>query len=248
MGEGGENNAAWLQTAFQLYEDHAISWNFWPWKKVDTRTSPCSVDPPDGWSDLVAYAAGAAAKPPAADAWRVLSDLGEAMELSRCTYHPEVISAILRRAPLRIPAIGFSFLGPGRSYKTLATATLDGFRSDDLVTIRDADGSAPRALTFDHVEGVSNSSDDGLVVSLSPSDWVAYEVNVADAGKLDIVVASLGGESTIGISIDGERIEVRQSEGGLIRGTSAFAVEPGRHSVQIECIAGEAAIRWLEVT
>jgi endoglucanase len=248
MGEGGENNPAWLQTAFQLYEDHAISWNFWPWKKIDTRTSPCSVTPPDGWSDLVAYAAGAAAKPSATDAWRVITNLLEAMELSRCTYHPEVISAILRRAPLRIPAVGFSFLGPGRSYKTSATATLDGFRNDDLVTIRDADGSAPRALNFDHAEGVSNSSDDGLVVSLSPSDWVAYEVNVAEAGELDIVVASLAGESKIGISLDGEPIEVRVSEGGLIRGTSASAVTPGRHSVQIECIAGQAAIRWLEVS
>jgi endoglucanase len=28
MGEGGENNLDWLQTAFQLYEDEEISWNF----------------------------------------------------------------------------------------------------------------------------------------------------------------------------------------------------------------------------
>jgi len=36
MGEGGENNLDWLQTAFQLFEDHGISWNFWPWKKIAT--------------------------------------------------------------------------------------------------------------------------------------------------------------------------------------------------------------------
>jgi endoglucanase len=45
MGEGGENNLDWLQTAFQLYEDEQIPWNFWPWKKIETRTSPCSVVP-----------------------------------------------------------------------------------------------------------------------------------------------------------------------------------------------------------
>jgi endoglucanase len=247
MGEGGENNLAWLQTAFQLYEDHGISWNFWPWKKIDTRTSPCSVDPPDGWSDLVAYAAGNAAKPAANDAWKVLTNLLNAMDFARCTYQPEIISAVLRRAPLRIPGVGFGFLGPGRSYRTSATATLDGFRSDDLVTIRDAAGSVPHQLNFDHAEGVPNSSNDGLVVNLGPRDWVAYEVNVAEAAKLDVVVASLAGTSQLAVSIDGVQIEARLSADGFLRGTSASAVAAGRHSVRIECTAGVAAIRWLEV-
>jgi hypothetical protein len=249
MGEGGENNLAWLQTAFQLYEDHGISWNFWPWKKIDTRTSPCSVDPPDRWADLVAYAAGTAAKPSAEDAWTILTSLLEAMELSRCTYRPEVMAAVLRRAPLRIPGVGFGFLGPGRSYLTSAAVTLDGFRSDDLVTIRDSQGSVPRTLTFDHTEGVPNASDDGLVVSLGPRDWVAYEVNVVRAMKLGIVVAPiLAAECKIRVSIDGEPVEVEPWGNDLLRGTSTSAVPPGRHAVRIECIAGEAAIRWLEFT
>ena len=49
MGEGGENNLDWLATAFQLFEDIGIGWNFWPWKKIDTITSPCSVVAPPGW-------------------------------------------------------------------------------------------------------------------------------------------------------------------------------------------------------
>jgi hypothetical protein len=249
MGEGGENNLGWLQTAFQLYEDHGISWNFWPWKKVDTRTSPCSVDPPDGWSELVGYAAGVAPKPSADDAWAILTNLLEAIELSRCTYQPEVVSAILRRAPLRIPAVGFGFLGPGRSYLTSAAFALEGFRSDDLVTIRDAHGAAPRTLNFDYTEGVRNSSADELVVCLSPGDWVAYEVNVLRATKLAIVIAAIPtGECKIGVSIDGEPAEIEPSRDGLIRGTSTSTVAPGRHAVRIECIAGRAAISWLELT
>ncbi|MFL5961424.1 MAG: glycoside hydrolase family 5 protein [Gaiellaceae bacterium] len=249
MGEGGENNPAWLQTAFQLYEDHGISWNFWPWKKMDTRTSPCSVEPPDGWSVVLAYAAGTAAKPSADAAWKILRNLLEAMELARCTYQPEVIAAILRRAPLRIPGVGFGFLGPARSYLTSATATLDGFRSDDLVTIRNADGSTPRTLNFDHAEGASNSSDDGLVVSLGPRDWVAYEVNVVGATKLELVVATVRTEGCeIGASIDGEPVEIEPSRDGLMRGTSTSAIAAGRHEVRIECVRGEASIRWLELT
>jgi endoglucanase len=249
MGEGGENNLAWLQTAFQLYEDLEISWNFWPWKKIDTRTSPCSVDTPNGWSEIVAYAAGRGAKPAPDDAWTILTNLLDAMELSRCAYQPGVISAILRRAPLRIPGVGFGFLGPGRSYQAAAAVTLDGFRSDDLVTIRDVHGSAPRTLNFDHAEGVPNASDDGLVVSLSPRDWVAYEVNVARAANLGIAVAVIPtGECALEVSIDGELVELKWSTDGLVRGTSTSAVAAGRHAVRIECAAGEAAIRWLELT
>ncbi len=57
MGEGGENTPPWLQCAFGLYERERISWNFWPWKKVGTWSSPLSIRPPDGWDEVVAYAA-----------------------------------------------------------------------------------------------------------------------------------------------------------------------------------------------
>ena len=58
MGEGGENNLEWLYTAFRLYEAHGIGWNFWPWKKVETLTSPASVLAPDRWDEVVASAGG----------------------------------------------------------------------------------------------------------------------------------------------------------------------------------------------
>jgi endoglucanase len=50
MGESGENNLEWLYTAFRLYEAHGIGWNFWPWKKMETITSPVSVLAPLGCS------------------------------------------------------------------------------------------------------------------------------------------------------------------------------------------------------
>src|SRR5215469_7332910 len=104
MGEGGENNLDWLQTAFQLYEDEEISWNFWPWKKIDTLTSPCSVVPPHGWAQILDYAAGKADKPEPQDAWQVLTDLINGFDLNRCVYRPEVVNALMRRAPLCLPA------------------------------------------------------------------------------------------------------------------------------------------------
>ncbi len=54
MGEGGENTLEWVYTAFRLYESHDIGWNFWPWKKIDTRTSPASIIQPTDWDRVVA--------------------------------------------------------------------------------------------------------------------------------------------------------------------------------------------------
>jgi len=245
MGEGGENTLGWLQTAFQLYEDHDISWNFWPWKKIDTRTSPCSVDPPHGWAEIVAYAAGQAPKPNGADAWQTLSSLLDAMRLSHCTYRPEVISAVLRRAPLRIPAAGFGFRGAGLSYQASAPSTLDDFRSDDFVTIRHERGAA---LSFAYTDNGSAAQGDGLVVSLGPGDWVAYDVELVQTAELGIEVAldAANAEPTIAVSLDGDPVPVESTDGGLVRGTSAHAAA-GRHVVRLECLAREATIRWLDL-
>ncbi|WP_229382318.1 glycoside hydrolase family 5 protein [Microbacterium schleiferi] len=49
MGEGGENTPQWVYAATRLYERHDIGWNFWPWKKLNTLTSPLSARLPSGW-------------------------------------------------------------------------------------------------------------------------------------------------------------------------------------------------------
>ena len=84
MGEGGENNTDWLATAFAMYEDLDIGWNFWPWKKIDTATSPCSIHPPEGWDDIVAFANGTGPRPDADVAWQTLEALVEAAALEQC--------------------------------------------------------------------------------------------------------------------------------------------------------------------
>ena len=144
MGEGGENSLDWLQTAFQLYEDEQISWNFWPWKKIETLTSPCSVIAPPGWAEIVAYGAGAAPRPEPDKAWRTLLDLLDGFDLTQCVYRSEVVNALLRRPPLRLPATGFSFRGQGDSYQTTGASPLPGFRPDDRVSIVRPDAARRR--------------------------------------------------------------------------------------------------------
>ena len=245
MGEGGENYLDWIQTAFQLYEDCGISWNFWPWKKVETLTSPCSVNAPARWSEILAYAAGKADRPAPEDAWRTLNELIVATALSRCTYRTDVVSALLRRAPVKIPAAGFGFRGAGRSYHTSRAMPLAGFRSDDLVTIRQANGREPGSLEWNHAAGAAQSPND-LLVSLGTGDWVAYDVTVPSSSRYQIV-AELTAPGALEISIDGSPVEVEAASEALVRGTTD-RLTAGGHVVRLTGLLPETLVRSVEVS
>ncbi|MEU4834907.1 cellulase family glycosylhydrolase [Streptosporangium sp. NPDC023615] len=106
MGEGGENTPEWIYTAHRLYEAHHIGWNLWPWKKLDTLTSPLSAPSPRDWA-LIADP-GAHVDP--GEAWVILEDFLAAVELAACEERPEVVNAAFGRPPLRIPGWGFTDL------------------------------------------------------------------------------------------------------------------------------------------
>lgn len=206
MGEGGENNPAWIQTAFQLYEDLGIGWNFWPWKKLDTATSPCSVIPPPGWVEVVAYAAGRGPRPNAAAVWETLCRLLDAVDVENCESRSEIVNAMFRRPPVRIPATGFGFRGRGVSWSTTSATPLSGFRADDDVTIV-AGRTEPR---FDHNRGEPRDPDDTLDVVLAPGDWVSYtvtgpvagvEFELVDGSSVpDVATTNGGGTTTIRVT------------------------------------------------
>jgi endoglucanase len=250
MGEGGENYLDWIQTAFQLYEDCGISWNFWPWKKVETLTSPCSVNPPDGWAEIVAYAAGKAGRPEPADAWRSLNELLDAMPLARCTYRTEVVSALLRRAPLKIPAVGFGFRGMGDSYRTSDATPLADFRKDDLVTIRHADGPGLERLDWNHTSLAAQPGHQ-LLVSIGQGDWVAYDVATASPGRIEVRVAlephaANGSGPPLLISIDGTELDVDFAPQEATA-SAAGRLGAGRHVVRLTSRVDGTAVRSIEV-
>jgi len=233
MGEGGENNLAWLQTAFQLYEDHGISWNFWPWKKIDNRTSPCSVTPPSGWAAIVAYGAGAGSRPARDKAAAVLDQLIDAMRVENCEFNHEITNAVLRRAPLRLPATGFGFRGPGISYQVNAGTPLKGFRADDAVTVRFAAGDEPDRLPFGHMLGAEREPHETFDVVLQAGDWLTYDVNVTHADAFDLIVVATSAGRPI-LWVDGHAVDLREDPvSGQAWQASLVALGAGRHELRI---------------
>jgi hypothetical protein len=203
------------------------------------------VNAPSGWSDITDYAAAGGPKPDRARAQQILEELVEAVAFSRCTYRPEVISAILRRAPLTIPAFGFGFRGAGESYETSGASPMPGFRSDDLVTIRHVQGLEDGEVEWNRTDGIARAADDALLVSLGPGDWVAYEFLVPSGSRFQIVVALMEGHA-LDISIDGEAVAVEDAVEGTVRGMTG-RLSAGRHLVRLTGRLNETLVRSIEV-
>ena len=249
MGEGGENDPAWIQTAFGLYEDLGISWNFWPWKKLDTWTSPMSVVPPEGWGRLVRYAAGGGPRPATADVQRMLDELLDRVRLDACEPRPEVISALFHRAPVRLAAEAFGFRGAGASYRTARARPLDWFRRDDDVTLRRIVAGEGDAA-FDHVDQPA-AGGAGFEVELQHGDWVEYSFEVPAPCRLDIEVELApgvsDGSSQLGLAIGGQPVGTTSGD-ACVRATTSGSVPVGSHVLRVTGLGPAVGIRAVRLT
>jgi endoglucanase len=201
MGEGGENNVDWITTAFQLYDDCGVSWNFWPWKKIDTVTSPCSVVPPDGWDTVVRRARGEDVDLSSEAAWAVLLELLDRLDIDACDYRLDVVNALFRRPPVRLPATAFTFDGAGRSYDAASSTGHPGFRHHDGPRIVSRAGAGEP--DFSHTDGTPRGAEEELVVVLEPGDWVEYECSIDTSSELDLTVDTVDPQSGVSVAVDG---------------------------------------------
>jgi endoglucanase len=230
MGEGGENHLDWIQTAFQLFDDQGISWNFWPWKKMNTRTSPCSVRLPADWTEIVTWAGGRGPKPGPDKSWAALTELLGLVSLDRCEYRSDLVSALLRRAPVRLAASGFTFRGPGISYGTTTATPLSTFRADDQVTIRTADGTEPDFA----YRSWNDAARPHLTVELARGDWVTYEVNVAAQRDLTITADCTG---DVIVELDGSEVSLGRPQ----------PVAAGEHTLRVEAAGTSATLTAVDI-
>jgi hypothetical protein len=178
MGEGGENTLEWLYAAFRLYEAHDIGWNFWPWKKIATRTSPASIVPPEGWDRVIAsiHDPGALG---GCDAQRIFDELLEAMRVERCDWQPDVVAALLAEHPAVLPGWGFGHRGADQSYSAAAPTPLSGIRAADAVTLAWAHPGGNPENPFQQSDGRDYEASEELVVVLEEGDWLEYELTGA---------------------------------------------------------------------
>ncbi|RJE88790.1 glycoside hydrolase family 5 protein [Paenibacillus sp. 1011MAR3C5] len=258
MGEGGENNKDWYTGAFQLFEDHRISWNFWTWKKLDTTNSPCSIRRPEGWERLVDYLQGGE-KPNAETAERILWDYLDRMKLANCDYLPEVVRALLRRAPVRIPAVFYGYKGEGVSYelasgsaRALDDAFSTDFRAGDRTKIRFVD-SGRTVATFAHGGGEEWEPDHWLCLELAEGDWFSYAFigDRNDPGAeltLQLKLRAVSEYGELALTLDGQpasHLRVAEDDWHASDKVALGAISPGVHHLSLRCSGGPIQVKWL---
>lgn len=248
MGEGGENNAQWYSGAFQMFEDHQISWNFWTWKKMSTSNSPYSIRMPEGWDLLTAYLEGGA-KPDSATAESILNQYLDNLRLEKCDAFPEISRSLLRHIPLRIPA---EFYGQGKGVGFDIVQKREnkvGLRSNDGVPMRMITGKTEMP-SYQSEGGKVWAEDNTVCVELQPGDWLAYDALCVEARRFDFsarLLAAKGG-AELSIEIEGLSSIVCEVKGegwneSLLLGN--IQLPKGAVRVIIRVLSGEVDVDWL---
>ncbi|TDE89261.1 glycoside hydrolase [Occultella glacieicola] len=241
MGEGGENGTDWLAAAFGLYTAEGIGWNFWTWKKVDNPHSPAVVVPPPGWDAVLAYVDGTGSRPDGEAAWATLLALVEAVRLANCTWHGEVIAALLHRAPLALPAYAFT------GAETSAGTTGEPWAGAS-VTVRYS-GGEPGVNPFAADPG-ERARAGIFTVHLVTGQHVAYDLHV---GGPDVhaptITVTLRTECPTPSGIVAVRLGDAPVPGGWTgtswRGSAPAA--PGPTSLRIDVVGGAVALVGVDV-
>ena len=102
MGESGENTDEWINEFRTLLEAHNIGWCFWPYKKLDATSSIVSINTPEDWAAIIAFADGPRTtfeevrknRPPKEKVKRALGDYLEKIKFANCRINQGYLKAL----------------------------------------------------------------------------------------------------------------------------------------------------------
>ena len=224
-GESGENNLDWYAFMFPLLDRLGISWSFWSYKKMSTPNSVSVFPEPGRWGELLSFLDGGA---PPARPREIFDDflacVGSA-EIRR-----EVISALCRRPPVRIPAEAFDDCaapGPRRPGAD--------FRPGSPATIVFADGHRG-APDFRRYGGEPQPESERMLVELREGDSVTYRIGHSGPARVRVAARSAGG-----LVADGGLGRVSVGPGG---GEAVLRLDG---KLRLTCASGRALLDYIEV-
>jgi aryl-phospho-beta-D-glucosidase BglC (GH1 family) len=236
VGETGERDGAIYWATTEYFEANNIGWSFWPWKKMDTRNTPFSIKPPADWDKVASYSRGGP-KPLPDVAQKAFDELLRNIRLESCSFFPDVVNALLRRAPARIEAENFGQEGAGKSYQVTDPKGHSAFyRQSEGVPITPQQGTGRRS---------------GQFISLKAAEWTTYTIASGRARDYEVTVRgkAVGAPAEIQLSI-GDQIRTVTLSGSqwsdLAIGT--FTLAEGQNRLELRVRSGAADLDWLEVS
>jgi len=224
-GESGENNLDWYAAMFPLLDRLGISWSFWSYKKMATPNSVSVFPEPERWGELLDFLDGG--EPPARPQ-EIFNDFLAC--IGRAEIRRDVLSALCRRPPVRIPAEAFD----GCRVSGPRGAGAD-FRPTSPVTIIFADGHTG-APDFRRYGGEPQPESERMLVKLREGDSVTYRVACSGRIRVRVSASAPGGLWADG----GSGLVSLEREGG-----GAFVELDGK--LTLTCVSGEALLDYIEV-
>jgi endoglucanase len=102
MGESGENTDEWIDSFRKLLEANDIGWCFWPYKKMDATSCIVSINSPEEWAAIIAFAESPRIKfedvrksrPPKEKAQKALNDYLERIKFANCRVNQGYLKAL----------------------------------------------------------------------------------------------------------------------------------------------------------
>ena len=248
LGESGENSNVWFTEAIRLFQQHNISWAWWPMKKIASITNPCSITLNDGYQNILDYWETGRNKPSQMDALNSIMQLAENAKIENCTIRYDLIDALFRQindvhtrpfkilsAPGVIRAVDFDMGRSGSAYA-----------DNDSMNVWVSTGSKTIwnqgwAYRNDAVDIRYSEEQKGYVVDWTEKgEWMRYTFDVVTSGVYDFNLTASGKKGAISLLLD-DRINVGQMTTGN-EGSGSWEVRligqsqlaKGRHVIKVK--------------
>lgn len=224
-GESGENNLDWYAAMFPMLDRLGISWSFWSYKKMETPNSVSVFPQPERWGELLSFLDGGERPERPQEIFDGFLAFVGCSEIRR-----DVISALCRRPPVRIPAAAFDECRASCPRRAGAD-----FRPASPVTIIFADGHTG-VPDFRRYGGEPQPESERMLVELHEGDCVTYRIDWSGKARLRVAASTADG-----LFADG--------------GSGPVHIECGGDGVLIEldkkltltCQSGETLLDYIEV-
>ncbi len=234
LGETGENMPEWFAALYPLCEQLGIGYNVWPWKKMATNNSPCSVKKPEGWDELLAYTEGGA-HPGYARAREILDCYLENMKYENCEKNEVVNASVLRRPGCTVKAVDYdAFPGIGKSYSGIRKEeSYHQYRLGTFMKIVDVGEAAQKSHVFDC--GWQN-----FALEMSAGEFADYTLNDIEDKSTIKIRYKCAQTVVIRVFQDGKmlkELELLKTEGYTVTG-EIWLLKSEKSVIRIEVVAG----------
>ncbi len=203
LGETGENSNSWFTTCVELMNDNNIGWAWWPHKKIASTSCPLSSPLMPGYQTLLNYWNGNGSKPSVAVAYNALITQARNLAIEKCTFHQDVIDALLRSPGNDDTKPYVENVIPGFVYAANYDMGKVGYAYQDKVY--DVTGGLNSAVYNSGYEyrndGVDIETTDDIfsfpynIGWIETGEWLKYTVNVTSSGTYDINLRIAGSAS-----------------------------------------------------